>query len=272
MAQKLIHKILFGILVILITVLAYRIIKSPISNDISTPVVTTIGQTSSTLEEEKEKITHIVKEYIMNNPEVIIESIEQLQKRKMHEIEAKVKEYITQKRLEIENATSFPTIGNAHGDIIIVSFYDYNCSYCKKGDGYIDQALESNNDVKVILRPFPILGESSVYAAKVALSVHKLAPDKFKIIHRELMRIKPITANTVEQLATNNGIDWETLQSEINNIEIQNLIDQSFEIANNLRIQGVPAYIINGTLLPGVVDFAQLQKLLADIRVKAPEQ
>ena len=270
MAQKLVNKILFGVLVILIAILAYKVIN-PVSNNISSPVVTTMEEATAP-EDEKEKVQDIVKEYLMNNPEVIIESIEQLQKRKMQEMEATVKNYIEQKKPEIENSTTFPVLGNAEGDIIIVSFYDYNCSYCKKGDSYINQALEANNDVKVILRPFPILGENSMYAAKIALAVHKLAPAKFKIIHQGLMHMKPITAEAVEELISSNEIDWISLQTEIHKPEIQSLIDKNFEMAGNLRIQGVPAYIINGKLFPGLVDFTQLQSSIAEIRSKLPQK
>jgi protein-disulfide isomerase len=125
-----ISRLLLIIVIILIALLGYRMLK-PLDT-VKAPVVTTIEPKSLSEVDSKEKVQSIIKEYLMQNPQVIIESIEQLQKRKMQENEEKVSSYLKGKKSEIEDATTSPIIGNEKGDIIIVSFYDYNCSYCKK--------------------------------------------------------------------------------------------------------------------------------------------
>jgi protein-disulfide isomerase len=218
---------------------------------------------------EREKVRDIVREYILNNPEVIIESMEQLQKRKIQEIENAATGYIERKKSEIENKVAFPVLGNKDGDIAIVAFYDYNCGYCKKGEEQITKLLEDDRNIAVILRPFPVIGESSLYAARVALVIYKNFPDKFLVIHDAFLRSKMLDFEFVNRTLSENGIDLSLIESEINKAEIGEMMDSTFEIAANLKIQGVPAYIINGRLLPGFVEKDRIAGLIKEIRAES---
>lgn len=266
MAQKVVNILLLVFVVCLIALFGYKIIQRTTNTNTPAPVVTNIQQQEEKQKAEEEKIKAIVKDYVMNNPEVIIESINQLQKRKMEEMEEAAKNYIAKQKPEIENTGLFPILGNPNGDVIIVSFYDYNCNYCKKGDGYIAAALESDKNLKVILRPFPVLGENSLYIAKIALAVNRIAPSKFSAVHDGLMKMKNPTTDVLRDFIVANGIDIQSIDAETSKPEIQAAIDKTFEIANNVKIQGVPAYIINGRLVPGLIDLAQLKSIIAESR------
>ena len=264
--QKIINRILLLIIVFLLGLLIYKALKPAPS--ISTPIEPTVIAKQENEGFSQEKIELTIKEYLMNNPEVIVDAVEQLQKRKMQEMDLKVSSYINEQKSEIEDGTSSPVIGNASGDITIVTFYDYNCSYCKKGDRNINELLEQDPNVKVILRPFPILGEASIYAAKVALAVNALEPTKFKAVHAGLMRMSPINKDAIESLLASESIDLEKLTAEMDNPEIKNAITKNFELAGHLRIQGAPAYIINGKLMPGLIDVSILKEVVAQIRTE----
>jgi protein-disulfide isomerase len=262
--QKIINRILLFVILVLIALLGYKALK-PLSS-VSSPTNTTIAQDITNTEVSAAKVEPIIKEYLMNNPEVIIDAIELLQKRKMQEMELKVKGFIQEKKSEIENTNNFPVIGNVQGDVVIVSFFDYNCSYCKRGDNYINQLLSEDHNIKVILRPFPILGESSIYTAKIALAVNALDPSKFKAIHDGLMKMSPISKEAIESLITVQGLDFAKILEEMDKTEIKNILSKNAELANSLRIQGAPAYIINGKLLPGLVEVATFKQIISEIR------
>ena len=264
--QKIINRILLLIIVILLGLLIYKALKP-------TPSVSTPLEPSTTVKQEpqefpQEKIELTIKEYLMNNPEVIVDAVEQLQKRKMQEMDLKVSGYINEQKSEIKDGTSSPVIGNSNGDITIVTFYDYNCSYCEKGDKNINELLEQDSNIKVILRPFPILGEASVYAAKVALAVNALDPSKFNAVHAGLMRMSPINREAVGSLLASESIDLEKLTAEMDRPEIKNAITKNFELARNLRIQGAPAYIINSKLMPGLLDVSTFKEVIAQVRAE----
>ncbi|WP_425363903.1 DsbA family protein [Candidatus Tisiphia endosymbiont of Hybos culiciformis] len=263
--HNVISKILLIIVVVLIALFAYKTMKTP--NAVSATVsINTADQQLLEKKEAVEKIEQIVKEYLLKNPEVIIQSIEALQRRKMQEMEIKTGEYIRDNKSEIENSLTSPVLGDPNGDIIIAAFYDYNCGYCKKGSHFINQLIKSDKNVKVVLQLYPLLGDASNYAATIALAVYKTTPDKFQDIHNGLMELKPITKESVEKLLLENDLNLEIITKEINKGEIENLLDKNIKLAKGLRIQGVPAYIINGKLVAGMMDMEQLQKIIADIR------
>lgn len=261
--QKIINRILLIIIIVLISLLAYKYTQP--SNSISVPVEVT-AQEEPELENFQEKVEMIIKEYLVNNPEVIIDAIEQLQKRKVQEMESKVNSYMQKEKSEIENSSNSPVIGNENGDVTIISFYDYNCSYCKKGNDYINKLLESDNKIKVVMRPFPILGEHSIYLAKIALAVYRLEPSKFKVIHEGLMNLSQHTKAAVKELLITEGLDINKVMEEAENQDIKKEIDKNFSLAGNLRIQGAPAYIINGKLMPGLLSLSSLQQIVSESR------
>ncbi|MCC8371581.1 MAG: DsbA family protein [Rickettsia endosymbiont of Pseudomimeciton antennatum] len=263
--HSVISKILLIIVVVLIALFAYKTMKTP--NAVSATVsINTVDQPLLEKKEAVEKIEQVVKEYLLNNPEVIIQSIEGLQRRKMQEMEIKTGEYIRDNKSDIENSPTSPVLGNPNGDMIIVAFYDYNCGYCKKGSNFINQLIKSDTDVKVVLRLYPLLGDASNYAATIALAVYKTTPDKFQDIHNGLMELKPITKESVEKLLLANDLNLEVIAEEINKGEINHLLDKNIKLAKGLKIQGVPAYVINGKLIAGMMDLEQLQRIITDIR------
>lgn len=267
--QRIINRILLLIILILLGLLIYKAVR-PV-HTVSTPIESTIVTPQAPQEFPQEKIEVIIKEYLMNNPEVIVDAVEQLQKRKMQEMDLKVNGYIQEQKSEIEDSAASPVVGNVNGDVTIVTFYDYNCSYCKKADRNLNEILEQDSNVKEILRPFPILGEASIYAAKIALAVNALQPAKFKAIHAGLMRMSPINKEAIESLLTEQSIDIAKVFEEADKVEIKNAITKNFELAKHLRIQGAPAYIINGKLMPGLLDVSTLKEIISQSRAAVSE-
>lgn len=260
--QNIIGKILVIFLVIVGALFIFKTIKTSSTN----PVSIEVKQNNDIKKCEEEKVKEIIRDYLLNTPEVIIESIENLQKRKVQESEAKVSNYIKDNKIDIENSQNFPVIGNKDGDVTIVAFYDYACSFCKKGDASLNALLQNDPKVKILLRPLPIPGDASEYLAKIALAVYKINPDKFKAVHSELMKVRNISKETVEEILTKNGLNSAEIEEVADNSEIKDLIAQNMKIARNLKIQGVPAYVINAKLIPGSIDFPQLLNIVKEIR------
>lgn len=263
--HNVVGKVLLIIVVILIALFAYKTIKSPsvISPEVS---VGSENKKASDVQNDVEKTELIIKEYLMNNPEVIIQAVEGLQQRKMQEMEGKISKVVSENKSEIENASTSPVMGNPNGDIIIAAFYDYNCGYCKKGDAFMEQLIKSDANVKLVLKPFPIMGEDSKFAALVALAVYQSAPDKFLSIHNGLMEMRPVTKQAVEKLLLANNLDIKLIEQAMQNEVIQKSLDKNIKLAGEMKIQGVPAYVINGRLVPGMLDLGQLKNMVAEIR------
>ena len=63
-----------------------------------------------------------------------------------------------------------PAAGNLDGDINIVEWFDYNCPYCRKIDPELRQVVQDDGKVRLVLKDWPILGEVSKIAARMALA------------------------------------------------------------------------------------------------------
>lgn len=232
--------------------------------DSTAPVDKPINSNDS--EFSKEALNAAIKEYLMNNPEDIIASLENMQQQKIQDGEEKTTNYLKDNKDSIEKVDSPPIFGNVNGDISIVAFYDYNCSYCKKAHSYNSEIMEFDPGVKLIFRPLPILGGTSMYAAKVSLAIHKVAKEKFLDIHNKMMKLQVINAKTMKTLLEKHDIDYAIVENELNSHSVQQLINKNFEFAKNLGIQGAPSYIINGNFVPGLISVDKFKAIILQLR------
>jgi len=253
-----IGKILLVTLVLILAFVAYKRTNSA-------PAAITSVETKSTEQSflTKDDVEKIARDFILNNPDVIIESIEKMHKRKMDEMNAKTSEILKQKKADLEGDKASPTLGT--GSLNIIMFFDYACSYCKKANIVVNKLLDSDKDIKVIYKPYPILGDSSEYITKVILSVYKLFPDKFNSIHNALMSQKISSRDDVVAILEKNNIAIAAIESEFDNQEIKDSQNKLGHIMNDLKIQGVPAFIINDTLYPGLLEFERMQAIVNEI-------
>ena len=121
--------------------------------------------------------------------------------------------------------------------------------------------------MRLVFKEFPILGPSSEIAAKSALAAKKQG--KYIEFHDELMRPGPINDERIKATATKLGLDLEKLNTDIQNPEIEQEIMRNYQLAEELGINGTPAFIIGGELIPGAIELDKLKKIIAAERRKA---
>ncbi|MFK8040273.1 MAG: DsbA family protein [Rickettsiaceae bacterium] len=249
------------ILSILIIFLLYKDLSK--KNSVSATVSSTITENSMINGVTKDQIEKIVHNYIAKHPDVILESIDLLEKQFKQDMLVHMNEYLDTNKDTIEDVTNYPFMGNADGKVIIVYFYDYNCGYCKKSDQVLKQLVENDANIKIIFKPLPLLGALSQYMARIDLAVYALEPEKFIKIHDDLMKLSDANQANIDSVLNANEINLEKIQNLINSDHISQLIDQDREIAMKLDIKRIPSYIINGTkLFKGFADLKTLQGLV----------
>ncbi len=91
-----------------------------------------------------------------------------------------------------------------------VEFFDYNCPYCRASNPTIEAYYEKHkNDARFAFIEFPIKGENSNAAARLALAARK-QPDKYLAFHFALMREKGLaTPAMAVAIAKKVGLDLE---------------------------------------------------------------
>lgn len=269
-ARNNLWKIIFVCFVLGVALLGYKTSNKnnnpSIKVEITEPSTNTLGQSGMT---SKQDIEQTIKEFILQNPEVIIKSIELMHERKVKEMEEKIQNTIKEKRSEMEQSNT-PHAGNDKSNNSVIMFYDYNCDYCKKANEVITQLLGYDDNVKIVYMPMPMpmLGESSEYMSKLMLAVHKVSPEKFQPIHNEVIALRHPSKEDIDAIITKHGLKMIDVETEASTPEIRDTQSKINTFASELRIHGAPAFVIGNKFYPGFLDLSQMQKAIADDRIK----
>lgn len=212
----------------------------------------------------KAEVEKIVGDYIMGNPQQILNSVDNYQRKALTERQTAGLE---QHRQKLINDVYSPETGNADGDVIVVEFYDYNCGYCKKVFPTVSELLEKDKKVRFIFKEFPILGPSSELASKWALAAHK--QKKFYEFHKALMSNRvPIELPLLEKLAKDAGLNVDQAKKDADSPEILQQIENNRALAAGLGLGGTPAFVIGDELVPGMIFPEDMLKKVSAAREK----
>ena len=208
----------------------------------------------------KEELDNYIYEYIMNNPEVILKSVDKF--RQKTEDNAKVDdEYIKENFIKFANNPNIPYMGSDKPKVIIIEFFDYNCGYCKKSLDAVTELLRTEFDLKISFRDYPILAPSSRTAAKAALASREQG--KYFIFHSALMNMQGnLNEDKIFSIATNLGMNLDKLKEDMDKLEIDNIIKDNETLARKLNIRGTPTFIINGELYAGALELNKLKTII----------
>jgi protein-disulfide isomerase len=216
---------------------------------------------------QKSEVEQLVRDYIRNNPEALLESLRGLDERQRQAAEKGAQQAIVANRSLIEADPTSPVAGNPNGDVTVVEFFDYRCGYCKKAVASMQDLLKSDGNVRWVFKEFPILSPESVTAARAALAVWSVAPDKYLPFHVALMESRgDMSEARILETAQKVGIDPNTVKAKMADPEIQKKIEQNHDLARTLQINGTPAFIIGDKLTPGAVDAATLREMVKAAR------
>lgn len=214
---------------------------------------------------EAAKIEKIVIATIEKYPELIIKSLqkamEKEQKQQLELATAAIKD--NQKVLFSD--PNIPSAGNPQGDIKIVTFFDYNCGYCKKSSSEIQALLKSDPNIRVFFRELPILGSASLTLAKIALAAN--LQGKYLEVHDALMNSgEPVDEAKALNIAKTLGLNMDKLKKDMNGPEIQKMIKTNLNLAETLSINATPSFIVEETFVPGYISKEAFKELILEKR------
>jgi len=217
--------------------------------------------------EEKKELGEFVREYLIRNPKVIVEAIQELRRRQAAATQARVGDTIAAMSNEVFASESSPVGGNPDGDVTLVEFFDYNCPYCRAVKPTVFEVLKSDGKLRFVYKEFPILGESSVFAAKAALAANRRSQDLYEELHNRLLDAKGrLTEESVLAVAADIGLDVARLRKDMEDPAIQTEIDRNKALAQRLGITGTPAFVVGREILPGAQSGPTLRQAIRRVR------
>jgi protein-disulfide isomerase len=161
------------------------------------------------------------------------------------------------------------TLGNPHGDVTLVEFFDYSCGFCKRALPDMLTLIKEDPNLKIVLKELPILGAGSAEAARVAIAVRMQDPDgqKYLAFHQELLggagsagKEKALVA------AKDQGLDMARLEQDAASDEVSATLSEDVELASAMGINGTPGYVVGDKVVLGAVGITALKERIEAAR------
>jgi len=207
-----------------------------------------------------EQVEAIVRDYLMREPQVIYDALQELQRREAVAEAEKRKATLAARKDDLFHKASTPVAGNTDGDVTLVEFFDYHCGYCRRVVGSMRALVDRDENLRVVFKEFPILGEESVHAARAALAADRQG--LYLPFHFALMASEDLSIEGIMQSASSVGLDTTQLAEDMQSPEIEAEIAANYALARELGIEGTPAFVVGDELIPGAVSEERLASLI----------
>jgi len=213
----------------------------------------------------RQDIENIVREFITNNPEVILDSVEAYgsaqQASRSQDRQKAVAEHLDW----LEKNESLPVAGNPKGDVTIVEFFDYNCGYCKRAVSDVMTLIEEDKDVRLVFVEMPILGRTSELAARWSMAAKEQG--RYLEFHIALMKHSgSLSEGALESIAENVGLDIAKMKKDADSSAVSEIIAEKTSKASQIGITGTPAFVIGGQLYGGYIGLPAMRQAVAEAR------
>lgn len=217
----------------------------------------------------QETSAQTIRDYLVQNPDFLNENTDLLElarkariTRERAEDRARVRGALADQGSFLEANSSIPKLGNADGDITIIEFSDYQCMPCRASFPYVEAVRQADQNLRVVILPFPAFGTNSDVAARAAFAAH--LQSRFHDFHTRLMTARTYINRTfVLSVAAEMGLDMERLHVDMNDTRYDVLVSQVLEFAGALGVEGPPGFVIGNSLIRGGVNQADLTRTIA---------
>jgi len=216
-------------------------------------------------ETQRKEMGEIVRQYLLENPEVLRDAFLALEAKEAAAKAAGAKMAIKKLAPDIFRADGDLIIGNPVGDVTMVEMFDYNCGFCKRALPDIMKLVKDDKNLRFVIKEFPILGPGSMVAARAAIASRNQG--KYWEFHTALLKKRgAVREDGVMKVARSIGLDIKKLRKDMESDEITNIIRRNHGIAQALNINGTPAFIIADQIFPGAIGHEKLAEAVEKVR------
>ena len=218
-------------------------------------------------DKQKEEIGQFIKEYLIQNPEIMLDVQNALQAKQEAARTQASAEAVAANKKAIFSDSGDMILGNPKGDVTIVEFFDYNCGYCKHALSDMNEIIDADKNVRFVLKELPILGPDSMAAHKVSYAFKALAPEKYGEFHRALLGgdVRATEERAIE-VATSLGVKEDALRKQMADKPNDASVKDVYQLAGTLGITGTPSYVIGNEAVFGAVGAEALEEKIGNVR------
>lgn len=209
-----------------------------------------------------------VRSYLLDNPDVLMEAISVLESREQQAQAQSDAELIAENSEALFEDGQSWVGGNPEGDVTVVEFLDYRCGYCRRAFPEVSELIESDGNIRFIVKEFPILGEQSVLASRFAIATQRVAgDDAYEAVHEELMTLRgEVNEASLEGIAADLDLDWEAISAEMNVAAVDTRIEDALALGQSMGVSGTPSFVFGDQMVRGYVPLDVMREIVADER------
>lgn len=161
-----------------------------------------------------------------------------------------------------------PPTGSSKGDVTVVEYFDYNCPICRRIEPQLRKLLASDPKVRLVHKDWPVFGDASVYAAYCSFAAARYG--KYAIAHDALIgsRMNLDSQEAVQEVMREAGFDLKKIDADValHEREYNAVLARNQNETAALGLRGTPGLIVGDQLVPGGLDYPQLERLVSQVR------
>ena len=163
--------------------------------------------------------------------------------------------------------TGDPFLGNPNGSVVIYEFTDYNCGLCKRFYGTLQQVIRDDGDIKVVIKEYPIIHQTSHAAARAGVAAQMQGV--FPAFHNGMMLWRGrFDMDAILKIAAKAGADPERLRRDMQSDAVRDIVRRTRKIGKTLKIRGTPGFVVGGKIVPGSIGLSKLKRIVAEERAR----
>ncbi len=217
------------------------------------------GQSASVSSGDRAAIEAVVRDYILENPEIVREAMVRLESKRVAGL-------VAENRTQLETPYAGAWEGAARPEVTLVAFMDYACGYCRATLPTIARLLEEDKGLRVVYHELPIITEGSVPAARVSL--YAAEQGRFPAFHQAMYAQGSVESDAILAAARKAGLDPQKAKAELDNDGRNAAISQNIRLAQAMEAQGTPMLVVGDQVFYGAVSYETLRDAIAAARKK----
>lgn len=219
---------------------------------------------------ERDSFRAEIRSYLMDNPEVLMEAIGVLEQRQANAQATADADLIAELSDEIYDDGVSWVGGNPEGDVVLVEFMDYRCSYCRRAYEEVNQLLETDGNIRFVVKEFPILGPDSLASSRFAIATRNVAGDEaYEAVHDALIAMRgAVNDQSLARIAEEAGLDPEPILAAMNDDAVNEELRANRALAEQLSINGTPTFVLADEMLRGYVPLEQMMQMIDSVRAE----
>lgn len=226
-----------------------------------TAAVTANAKVAPPAGNQKDTVEQIVRDYIMEHPEVLMESLQRFQQNAKTAEAQRNREMVVARQADLTKDAITPVAGNPKSQVTLTAFFDYRCGFCKKVMADLLPLTKPDSPVRVVFKEFPILGPESLTASRAALAAARQGA--YVPFHQALMGTQEaISLEVLEAIAVKLKLDTARWKADMASPEVERAIQTNQELAASIGVQATPTFVAGTELAPGALDAGGFRALI----------